>query len=285
MAIVDFILNLVGLLLWLHWRSLRFDPLSHSVPATLAGTVRPASRDRAHRWYFLTALVILLLLRALVYWGIGSPANWTARLDLGLVTLTFRSDARDGMLLFSWLSFARFLLVCYFWFLVLNVLNHRNRESGPVERLVRLHLGILGRWPWPLQLITPILAAVLAWMALNPLLAQWSITAPAESLTRLVLQGLLVSCGLLLSLKFVLPFILLLHLLTSYVYLGGSPLWEFVSATARNLLRPLDRLPLRLAKFDFAPVLLVALIFLLLDALPRYLLLQVGTGKFNLWVQ
>ena len=29
MAYVDFILNLAGLLLWLNWRSIRFDPLGN----------------------------------------------------------------------------------------------------------------------------------------------------------------------------------------------------------------------------------------------------------------
>ena len=42
MGIVDFILNLVALLLWFNWRTARFDPLAGSTPATLAGTLRRA---------------------------------------------------------------------------------------------------------------------------------------------------------------------------------------------------------------------------------------------------
>ena len=63
-----------------------------------------------------------------------------------------------------------------------------------------------------------------------------------------------------------------LHLVASYVYLGANPLWDFVGATARNLLAPLRRLPLRIARFDFAPVAGVVLIFLLLHWLPNLIL-------------
>jgi hypothetical protein len=35
MALIDLILNLAGLLLWLNWRSVRFDPLGKRTPATL----------------------------------------------------------------------------------------------------------------------------------------------------------------------------------------------------------------------------------------------------------
>ena len=42
MGIIDFILNLAGLLLWLNWRALRFDPLGKRTPATLIGTLRRA---------------------------------------------------------------------------------------------------------------------------------------------------------------------------------------------------------------------------------------------------
>lgn len=45
MDIVDLILNLAGLLLWLNWRSLRFDPLVKRTPATLMGTLRQRQKS------------------------------------------------------------------------------------------------------------------------------------------------------------------------------------------------------------------------------------------------
>ena len=53
MGIIDFILNLAGLLLWLNWRSNRFDPLVKRMPATLMGTLRPAAPKRLRRWHLL----------------------------------------------------------------------------------------------------------------------------------------------------------------------------------------------------------------------------------------
>ena len=51
MGLLDFILNLVGLLLWFNWRAARFDPLSKFTPATLAGTLRRAEKTSFRRWH------------------------------------------------------------------------------------------------------------------------------------------------------------------------------------------------------------------------------------------
>ena len=56
MGYVDFILNLAGLLLWLNWRSIRFDPLVKRTPATLMGTLRPAAPKKLRRWHLLVLL-------------------------------------------------------------------------------------------------------------------------------------------------------------------------------------------------------------------------------------
>ena len=56
MGIVDFILNLAGLLLWLNWRSNRFDPLVKRLPATLMGTLRPAAPKRLRSCVIIASL-------------------------------------------------------------------------------------------------------------------------------------------------------------------------------------------------------------------------------------
>jgi uncharacterized protein YggT (Ycf19 family) len=71
-------------------------------------------------------------------------------------------------------------------------------------------------------------------------------------------------------LKSILPLFLFLHLLVSYVYLGSSPVWDFISLTARNLLAPLKWLPLRTRRVDFAPLVGIVLILLLLVAVPHF---------------
>jgi uncharacterized protein YggT (Ycf19 family) len=136
-------------------------------------------------------------------------------------------------------------------------------------KLIRLHLGRVVRWPWPLLLLLVPVCVTALWALVHfPLV--WSGVLPRTiSVAHLVQQALLLSLALFLTLKFVLPFILLLHFITSYVYLGNSPVWEFIASTAGRIMAPLKRLPLRVGKVDLRPVIVVALIFLLLEWLPQ----------------
>src|SRR5262245_9570920 len=105
MSSVDFILNIVGLLLWFNWRGARFDPLNRSTPATLTGTLRRAEPLRFKLWFFPLILIALLALRALFYHQLGPEVKWTPALDLGAISLSFRSDLQNVMFLYSALSF------------------------------------------------------------------------------------------------------------------------------------------------------------------------------------
>jgi uncharacterized protein YggT (Ycf19 family) len=285
MGLIDFILNLAALLLWLGWRSIQFDPLSKSAPATLVGTLRRAEPRRARGWQFLVALALLLLLRAWLYCQIGPEADWSPKLDLGFVVLAFRSSRFLPTLLFSVLSFVRLLIICYFWLLALVVINRRNTEPDPIHRLLRQHLGPIARWTWVVQVILPLVLVAGLWVALHPLLVQMGITARTRTNAHLVEQGLLVGMALYLSLQYLLPFFLFAYLIASYVFLGANALWDFVGATARNLLAPLRRVPLRLARFDFAPIVGVGLIFLLLHWLPNLILAAMAQNRLSAWPQ
>jgi uncharacterized protein YggT (Ycf19 family) len=285
MGLIDFILNLAGVLLWLSWRSIRFDPLVRTTPATLVGTLRPAEPRRARGWQLLASLVTLLLLRAVLYWQIGSEAEWTPKLNLFLVVPAFRSNLFLPALLFSVLSFARILIIGYFWLLALVIINRQNTAPDPLLKLLRLHLGPVARWPWLLQSVVPLLLVAGLWIALHPLLVQLEIASRVRSHVHLVEQGLLVGTALYLSLQYLLPVFLFAYLITSYVYLGTNALWDFVGATSQNLLAPLRRLPLHIARFDFAPVAGVMLIFLLLHWLPNLIVRQLAQHKVSLWPQ
>ncbi len=275
MSLIDAILNLAGLLLWLNWRSMRFDPLARTSAATLAGTLKRAEPRRLGGWQFLGGLAGLLVLRALLYWQVGGAADWTPKLDLNWVVLAFqcdrlalRGDVLGTALLYSVLSFLRVLAVFYFWLLALAVINRRVAQTDPVQRLLRSHLGLAGRWPWPVQCLLPWVLIAGLWMALHPLLVHLNVIGKAQSQAHVVEQGLLVGGGIYLSLKYLLPVFLLVHLVISYVYLGQSPLWDFISITAQNVLAPMRRLPLRYATVDFAPLAGAVLICLLLHVLP-----------------
>lgn len=227
----------------------------------------------------------MLLLRAWIYWAIGSPADWTPKLDLGLVVLAFRSDRFLVVLLFSVLSFLRTLIIFYFWLLVLAAINGRTTDPDPIQKLIRMHLGRSAHWPWPLQLILPVLFTTALWLAFYPLLAHFGIVNRPWSFLHLLEQGLLIGGALFFNLKFLFPPFLLLHLVASYVYLGNSPVWDFVSNTARNILIPFRGLPLRIAKLDLAPLAGLALVLFFLHWLPALILLVLDRHNLTVWPQ
>ena len=162
----------------------------------------------------------MLLIRAFLYWQIGPAVNWTPRIDLAVVVLAFRGDAIGPELLFSFLSFVRVLLVFYFWLLALAMINRKVAEPGPIQKLLMLQLGSLARWPRWIQAFLPVVVVLGSWMLLHPLLALTHVVNTALSMLHLFEQGFLVGTAIYLSLKYLFPFFLFLHLLTSYVYFG-----------------------------------------------------------------
>ncbi len=165
------------------------------------------------------------------------------------------------MILFSVLSFGVALGFFYLWLLLLSWVNAQVPDADPVQRLVRVWLGRLERWPGAIKLLLPLAVTALAWCLLHPLLARLNMV-PANAPGRLLAQGAVIGLAGYLTLKHLVIALLILYLLNSYVYLGEFALWNFVDATTRRLLRPLQRLPLRVGKIDFAPVLSIILIML-----------------------
>jgi uncharacterized protein YggT (Ycf19 family) len=283
MSIIDFVLNLVCLMIWLNWRATRLDPLARASATTLVGTLKRADPHRLKLWHVLSALPVLLLLRAWIYWKIGSAVDWTPRLDLGVVALPFRSDLFRTSLWFSLLSFIRTLLIFYCWMLVLSAVNRKTAAIDPILRMIRLQLGRVADLPAWVQLLIPLILVAGLWAAFQPLLIQTGITNRAHSNLHLLERCLLIGVSIYFSLKYLLPAILLVHLIGSYVYLGSNPLWTFVGTTSRNLLAPLNQLPLRFRKLDLAPIIGMILILLLLDVLPNLLLRNLLERRLTLW--
>src|SRR3954471_8141515 len=101
MPLIDFILNIAGLLLWLNWLSINFDPLARTSAASLIGTLRKADPSGPKRWKFLAGMAALGFFGALIYCGIGPALDLTPNLELGVITLHFGSDLLWRVLLFS----------------------------------------------------------------------------------------------------------------------------------------------------------------------------------------
>jgi len=255
-AYVDLILNLAGLLLWLNWRSIQFDPLAKRTPATLMGTLRPASPKKIRRWHLLMFLAGLLFLRAIIYrWLIPL---WIGKLDLGVVAPTFRSDWLGGMLVFSFLSFGLTLGIFYIGLLILSLLA----GPEPVHSLVKIPLGRVDGWPRWAKILLPLFATAILWWLTSWLLGGMQILPPPVSVAQRLEQAFVIGLGSYLLWKFPLGILLTLHLLNSYIYFGRQPFWKYVNVTAQTLLAPLKKIPLRLGRVDFAPVVGIVLIFL-----------------------
>lgn len=261
MGIVDFILNLAGLLLWIKWRSLPFDPFNKRTPATLVGTLRRAAPTRFRRWHLLAAIGALLLLRAVFYRQIGPAVHWAGRLNLGVTAPSFRSDWFVCILLFSVLSFALTLAVFYLWLLLLSILAGRAAETEPAHRPVRVQLGGIDRWPRAMKLFLPLVAMSLLWWLAGWPLAWLQITPPVSEIRRAG-EALVAGLGSYVAWEFAAAAVLVLYLLNTYIYFGKHPLWNYVDALTQTLLQPLGKIPLRVGKVDFAPVIGIALVFL-----------------------
>lgn len=256
---VDLILNLAGLLLWLNWRAGKVDPLGKRMPATLAGTLRRAEPLRIQRWHLPIVLGVLLFLRAVLYWLIGPALSWSGTLDLGVISPTFRSNWFGPMVFFSFLSFALTLGIFYSWLLLFSLL----RGPKPIQDFVRLQLGRIDDWSPGIKLFLPLVVTTVAWWLASWVLVGLHIIPPPVSVLWRVEESLIIAAQSYLIWKFPVAALLVLYLLNSYIYFGRHPLWNYCEVTSQTMLRPLRKIPLRLGKVDFAPVVAIALAFLI----------------------
>jgi len=284
MALIDFILNLAGLLLWVSWRSLRFDPFSKRTPATLIGTLRRAEPERIHWWQLPAVLGGMLFLRAVLYWQIGSafkPA-WSGKLDLGIIVLSIPlHDDWAGLgraCLFSLFSFGLALGVFYLWLLLLSLLA--GPEPPPFHRLVRMQLGSIDRWPRGVKWFLPLLVTAVVWWLASWVLAWLQVIPEPVSRAHRAEEALVIGLGSYPAWQYLAGVLLALHLLNSYIYFGRHPFWTYVNTTAQTLLSPLRAVPLRVGKADFAPVVGIVLVFLLAGFAGRGLVFVYGKLPF-----
>lgn len=260
MNVIDFILNVLGLMLWIDWRSGRLLARSRRAPVSLANSLKATERASLRPWLSLLALTGLILARGWFYWKAGSALDWTPAIRLGILALPFRVDLLFHMLLFSLLSFALALFAWHACLILLAAAQGPVLAGHPIHRFVRLQLGWLARLPLFLKLLFPFLTAALAWLALNPLLVEMRVLpAPAGIAVAAEQAGLLGLCAYLIW-RWLLIALFGLHLLNTYIYLGLNPVWEYISKTASNLLRPVRFF--RFGRVDLAPLIGIAAVFL-----------------------
>ncbi len=260
-GLLDFLLNIVGLLLWFNWRA---SGLKLAAPAvvSLAAALQHTEAIEPRRWFSFGSLVTLLLIRPLIYCQIGSKINWIATLDLTAIALPFRSDLLSRMFLFSTFSFFVALGIVYAALLLLSVINEQSRTTDYFSRLVVLQLGWIGKWFWPIRLILGPLAAALLWIVMSRLFVKLGLIPPPKNAAHSWQIAAALALCVIVSWKYVLTLFLGLHLVNSYVYLGNSSFWQFVTLTGQRLTLPLRWAPLRAGKVDLAPVILITTILI-----------------------
>jgi uncharacterized protein YggT (Ycf19 family) len=270
MNVLDFVLNCAALLLWLNWWS-RGWSVPRGGGIALVRTLRRAEPVRGDRWTSPAVLVALLLIRAIVYWQVGSATRWTPRLSLVAINVPFRSDSLGRMLLFSLFSFVVFVGAFYFCALLISAVNRKLPASDEWQAFFRVLLGPADRLPRWLTLLFPFLVGTIFWIAVGPLLSSAGVQVPVKSFGHRVQEAVLIGIGSWLTWKYAIAVVLVLHVVTSYVYFGAAPLWKFISETARNLLQPLDPIRLQAGRVDFAPIAVLAIVFAIAELMGNVL--------------
>ncbi len=259
MLLLHSILNLVALLLWVNWRGMGFKEY---VPyrSTLVHTLRSAEPELQRRWGYLVGLLALLLFRGLLYQMVGPGLKWVPVIDLGVITLPFRSDQPWRMTLYSLLSFVVLWVAFQICLLLLSVINRSLPDTRPVQHLVRLHLGRIERWPLAVKLLLPLLGGLL-WLPVHPLLSAIGMLPAAASFRLVAEQAVVLAFVSLLAWKYLLLGVLVVHVVNSHVYFGRFQLLDFASDTARNVLSVLRAVPLQIGRIDLAPFVMGGLVW------------------------
>jgi uncharacterized protein YggT (Ycf19 family) len=250
------------MLLWLGWQAIGITEATRPTVLSLVSTLKRAEPHPPLRWAPLFFLVALLVIRGFVYWRLVPSGNWRGTVDLGAVQLEFPGHQAGLMLLYSFVSFGKVLGCYYLWLLLGALANSSMPDTEPVQRLIRMQLGPLGRLPGGLILMLPLVLGALLWLLIHWPLGWLGLYAPVPDSNVLWQQSLFFGLGTYLAWEYLVAGLLFIHLINSYVYLGRSWVWHFLVVTGRHVLRPLRWLPLTLGRADFKPIAGIVLVLL-----------------------
>jgi uncharacterized protein YggT (Ycf19 family) len=254
LALINQLLNLIGVVLWMSWRT-AIAPTQAAGAGTLVSTLKPAESRRPGRWTYPVALLALLALRPLLYAPLARMLDWTPTLSLGPVTLAFHGDALVKLFWFSLLSFAWSLITFQTGIMLLVLLGPREPDSTGHTRWLRELAGRTASLPKAIMLGLPVALLAGVWEAVVFPLAGIGILPPPPPAHAIAVQALVVGFSVWLPVRWLVVGLLLLRFINDYVYLGEHRLWDYVRAAAGRLLQPLRWLPARIGKLDFAPLL------------------------------
>ena len=165
MGLIDFILNLAGLLLWLNWRAGKADPIGKPTPATLIGTLRRAEPTQCEALAFASGagravtVTRIVLLANRLGGGLGRKTGFGRRGN-SFSQQFIRPDACCFPFSVSHGCSESF----YLWLVLLSILG----GPMPMHRLVRMQLGQIDGWPRWIKILLPLAVIALVWW-----LASW----------------------------------------------------------------------------------------------------------------
>ncbi len=262
MGLLDFILNLAGLLIWLNWRFLilaKRDPGPGGI--SLAGTLKSTASARAPSWPYLAGLGGLLLLRALAYYTIGSNLHSNMILSLGIVPISFNPRMLMRMFLFSGLSFLVFAGIFYFWMLLFSIVTRNVTEPDACLRLLRQHLGWWHRRPVWFRLLSPFVLAAAFWLVFGRILEEMGMFPAQSSASVRFFRAFLV--GVYAYTFWIPPLVglLVLYVAQSYVYFGDAAFWKFVQTSGRIVVSWVGKWQIRFQQVEITPIVMVILLW------------------------
>jgi uncharacterized protein YggT (Ycf19 family) len=260
MSFLDLMLNWIGVLLWLNWRSSAPITPFHAPATTLLSTLKPTTTENVKKTSSLIILILLVLLRPFLYQYLGVYYDWVPSLSFGPVVLNFRSDYLSRMFVYSVLGLAKTMGIIYIWALFLSVFPPLKKSNDFLSRIVKVLLGALDKLPFLIKVILPFFVGVLVWIILTWALASLDIIPRVTTFKLVFQQAILFGVEVYLSLEFLLVFLFFLHLLNMYVYLGNATFWWVINSIAEICLTPIRWLPLQIARLDFTPVAGIALV-------------------------
>ncbi|MCF7708692.1 MAG: hypothetical protein K9N52_07325 [Verrucomicrobia bacterium] len=263
MGLLNFILDIVCMLVWVNWLAAKKVATPMQPAVSLLHTLQPTEEKNTKRHWMLVLLSGIIVGRAFFYANVGASLQWVPSINLGAITLSFRSDFAGRMFVFSCLSFVIIFVSFHFWMLLLSSVSHKASVSDPFRQRLRRFLGVFDKLPVWIKLLLPFLCGALLWFLASWYFVYLEIIPPRRDLMEVLGQSAVIGLSSYLVWQYLLIIVFLLHLINSYVYLGNAPFWKYVDTTGIKLLRPLKWLPLSLGKIDFSPLVGIGIVIVI----------------------